>query len=124
MLQDERSGGPIIFLQGKMLDSTPVMALNNNMGLPLTVQSAVPAGLQGAPRPTTLVALPPPLPFPPDFSAFPLHCQRRCVASATPAALWAHKLFLFKRFFFPLQKERLSVHQALSSSAEMLFARA
>lgn len=36
--------GPPHHLQGKRLDSTPVMALNNNLGLPPTMQPAVPAG--------------------------------------------------------------------------------
>lgn len=52
-----RMPGPPHHLQGKRLDSTPVMALNNNLGLPRLCNSLCPLARrhpQGAPRPATL----------------------------------------------------------------------
>jgi hypothetical protein len=101
------------------------MALNNNLGLPRLCNSLCPLARrhpQGAPRPATL---------PPrslavtisDFSAFPSAASAP-LSQALPLLLVGTVYLSFQTLFFLLQKERLSVHQALSSSAEMLFARA
>ena len=61
--------------------------------------------------------------FHPIFQPSPLRCQRP-PSQALPLLLVGTVYLSFQTLFFSLQKERLSVHQALSSSAEMLFARA
>ena len=115
-------------LQGKRLDSTPVMALNNNLGLPRPCSPLCPLarrhGRRERPsrsRPTTLGpcrTLSCRKHFTRFFSLPPAPlCRKRY-----PCCLWARKLFPFKRIFFSSRNH--SVHQALSSSAEMLFARA
>jgi len=122
-----RMPGPPHHLQGKRLDSTPVMALNNNLGLPRLCNSLCPLARrhpQGAPRPATLPPRSLAVTISTRFFSLPPSAASAPPSQALPLLLVGTVHLSFQTLFFLLQKERLSVHQALSSSAEMLFARA
>lgn len=137
MLQDERSGGanhvaspssssrssssssatlgrmpgPPHHLQGKRLDSTPVMALNNNLGLPRLCNSLCPLARrhpQGAPRPATLPPRSLAVTISTRFFSLPPSAASALRRKRYPCCLWAQFIFHFKRFFF-FSPERTSL---------------
>ena len=98
--------GPPHHLQGKRLDSTPVMALNNNLGLPRLCNSLCPLARrpQGAPRPATLPPRSLAVTISTRFFSLPPSAASALRRKRYPCCLWAPFIFHFKRFFFLSRK--------------------